>query len=327
VDGWWRMTRAELFKLRRSVMRKVVILMSGVMLLLFGMAAVRTHGRLTRPIESFSPPLCSEVASAGYKIDCVNTRPSVEELRKLKAESMTQVSRTMRLPESWPFAGAVITVILALAMATVGAMHGGTEYSNGTIRLLLTRGTSRTNVIAGKVTSLGIMAAGCVAFAGALGIGLGYFFNSIWGTAPTWEFLNNTWLKYAALMFLTAVAVPLVYSLIGFTLATVGRSAAIGAGTALGWVAVEPILTLLLPGLGSKIGGAIGRVISGLPEIFPYNVGKGLLQDLVPRASGFPDQGLPAAGGPWLPFTILFGWLVACFVVSAAVTARRDVTS
>ncbi len=217
------------------------------------------------------------------------------------------------------FGGALLIVVTARLI--------GMEYSNGTIRVLLSRGVGRLQLLLGKLTAVALVALALsvagVAYSFLLKvILLAVKFGSldILTKAPS-TFWQDSWVLYLTILISFGTAI-----LLAAAVAVLGRSLAFGLTVGIVWFPAENFATLFLF-LASRItGNDFWAVASG--DLLGPNLnvmGQLVLPD---RAA---DVGLarltppvvPVTGGHTLLVTAI--WAAIFLAVALILTWRRDV--
>jgi ABC-type transport system involved in multi-copper enzyme maturation permease subunit len=290
-----RLICMELYKIRRRAMSKVLSIISIITVVglftIFTVVAWQTHNDTNPLAQSISEPL--------------------------------------RMPFIFYFIAEVLLLLGEVLIVILAAVVVGGEYAAGTIRLMYTRGPSRTQLFLGKVGALlvGIL----VGVLGLTVIGLitGGLLNLTTGYPQDFSFFSLTWLGQT-LLYLLIVALGLfIYAIMALSLSTLGRASAAGIAGVLVWsFVIEQVVVALLSELGSAIGGALGKFFEALPD---YTIGKNISSLLATQANG-----VLGPGGPILysqdetvlhsllvlaVYLVLFGGLAWWAVV------RRDVTN
>ena len=137
-----RLIGAELYKIRRRTMSKVLSIVALVIVIVvFCIISIGSFFVLASPAATFLPA-CPTNTSPG--VSCTNQSPTQAELNQVKQNALINVSSPLRLPSSLNIATEVMsTVGLVLILILTGTIVGG-EYGVGTIRLMFTRGPTRT---------------------------------------------------------------------------------------------------------------------------------------------------------------------------------------
>jgi ABC-2 type transport system permease protein len=184
----------------------------------------------------------------------------------------------------------------------LGASLVGAEWHAGTMATLLTWEPRRVRVLLAK-----LVAAGALAF--TLAVGLQILLGAVLLPAGllrgTTEGIDSDWLRSLGGVGLRVASVSIVGTLIGFSIAAIGRNTAAALGIAFGYFAiVESAIRGLRPRWTSwLLGDNIMVVITGQPQNFP----------LVDRST------LGAA-------TVLACYTLGLLALAVAIFHRRDIT-
>jgi len=225
--------------------------------------------------------------------------------------------------------GRILIVIL------VGVITGA-EYSAGTIRLMFTRGPSRTQFLLSKIGA----AVSCIVI-GVLGITLisivlGQVLNLLTGVVPRFivgNSLNAAWLGHALLYLLITMLGLFVYAMMALFLATLARSTAAGIAGVLVWaLVIEPVLGVACNGIASITNGATADLLRAIPDYFIGNNISALQQNQ--EVALFPGsivqlaaQANPRPLSDIHALLVLAGYLILFIGLAWWVNERRDVTN
>ncbi len=294
-----RSTGGELYKLRRRLMSKILLLIA-VLMMLVTFAFLAVGALLTSKTQS-PAPLSSTLI--------------------LPASLTTAVGMVN-------FTGLILLVILA------GTLVGG-EYGIGTVRLLLTRGPTRTQFVLAK--TLAILACVLLAFLVLIPIGilLGALFGLLLGAKFDFTFFSAEWLLHALLYILASAFGIFVYTMLASLLATLGKASAAGIAGALIWWFVESVLGTILPIVGNAIPGAGGAFLKSIPDYFISNNIQALLnnqdQYLTGTRNAASSQATATLGLHTLSdghaLLVLFVYLVVFVGLTWWITQKRDITN
>lgn len=290
-----RLIGMELYKVRRRAMSKVLSVISIITVIglftIFTVIAWQMHNNVSPLAQSISEPL--------------------------------------RMPFTFYFIAEVLLLLGEVLIVILAAVMAGGEYAAGTIRLMYTRGPSRTQLFLGKVGAIlvGIL----IGVLGLTVIGLisGGLLNLTTGYPQDFAFFSLTWLGQT-LLYLLIIALGLfIYAMIAFSLSTLGRASAAGIAGVLVWsFVVEQVVVALLAELGNAIGGALGKFFEALPD---YTIGKNISSLLATQATG-----VLGPAGPILysqeesvlhALLVLAVYLVIFVGLAWWAVVRRDVTN
>jgi ABC-type transport system involved in multi-copper enzyme maturation permease subunit len=289
-----RLIGMELYKIRRRTMSRVLISIS--VITTFGLFAL--------------------IAMAAFLM-AHNGAPT---------EEIAALTATLHLPGSLSLTEQLLmTLGQILIIILVSTIVGG-EYTSGTIRLLLTRGPSRTQMLLAKVgAALACIVLGVIGVL-LLGVVVGTLFSLLLGLAPTFTFLSSAWFGHMLLYVLVVMLGLAMYAMMAMCLSTLGRATAAGLAGVLTWsFLIEPVIEAL--SFLKNIGGPGGSFFQALPD---YLIGSNisvLLQNeeryLFPSLSG-----LQAPSQSGLHALIVLAVYLAVFIGLAWwVSVRRDITN
>ncbi len=229
-------------------------------------------------------------------------------------ESVRTISELLRLPRSLYVAvqiafplGQILIVIL------VGVIVGG-EYGVGTIRLMFTRGPSRTQFLISKMgAAITCIAIGVLSIT-LLSIVLGQLLYLITGIAPDFSFFSA------------------VYAMMALFLATLGRSAAAGIAGTLVWIfLIETVLKAICNTVALVTHGAAADFFRTVPDYFINANVTALQQNQYQALFGDAFAQPTQSNGPTLSdlhaLLVLLGYLMLFIGLSWWVNERRDVTN
>jgi ABC-type transport system involved in multi-copper enzyme maturation permease subunit len=245
--------------------------------------------------------------------------------------ALQSISEPLRLPMSlYLIQQLLLTLGQVLIVILVSTIIGG-EYSSGTIRLMFTRGPTRTQILLSKVgTALVCILLGVISIT-ILGVLSGLLFNLTTGVALHFALFSVVWLGNTLLFCLIIVLGLFVYAMMGLFISTLGRTSAAGIASVLIWSFVIEPLVSLVGVFASSLGGPMGSFLRALPD---YMIGRNisaLLTHLAPSVFG-GIAGLlygSTAGSLTILHSILVlaAYLVAFIGLAWWVVVRRDITN
>ncbi len=162
------------------------------------------------------------------------------------------------------FIGVMLLIILA------GTIVGG-EYNVGSIRMMLTRGPTRTQFLLAKIGAMLICSLFTLIFLALVGIIMGMLFNLTTGIHVDFKFLTGAWLLHCILLLFAAIFSLFIYSVLAICLSTLGKATAGGVAGALLWWFIERILSGILPIFGELIKGPFGDFLRAVPDYLMSN--------------------------------------------------------
>ena len=217
------------------------------------------------------------------------------------------------------FGGAFLIIVTARLI--------GMEYSGGTIRVILSRGVGRLQLLFGKLTALAIIALGVVVVTVLLDLLLTVILlllalgNLDLFKSATGEF----WSDSGTYLLLALVSIG-VTILMATAVTVVGRSLAIGVTVAMVWYPVENFSIILLILANNLTNSNFWTLLSG--DFLGLNLNAMPVAILPMRAVpatnfSFTTPLVPVDGGHTLLVTAIFAVIFA--TVAIVLTARRDV--
>ncbi len=219
----------------------------------------------------------------------------------------------------------LLTLGQILIIILVSTIVGG-EYTDKTVRLMLTRGPTRTQLLLSKIGAAADAVVLCVVGITLLGILTGFMLNYITGITPTFDFFSMNWLGHALLYMLITMLGLFTYAMMALFLSTLGRATAAGMAGVLTWsFLIEPAISVI--GLfGRTISGPLGSFFQALPA---YLIGPNisvLLQNdspyIFPQS---PGAQVPQAATDIHALLVLAVYLVVFIGIALWVNRRRDV--
>lgn len=220
----------------------------------------------------------------------------------------------------------VFTVGSGIFLLLTSARLVGMEYSQGTLRILVGRGTGRLSLLVAKMIALftlGVaLLAGCVVVSGIwVALAAQRWTGSLSAlTQDGSSTARNLGLALALALLSIACAI-----IIGTTAATVGRSVAFGVGAAMGLFPADNFGTLILTLVGQathqKFWLDVVTYLFG-PNL---NVLPGLVLTNLPRMVVLPAPVVPVSLTHSL--LVIGAWAVGLLVLELGLTWRRDVVA
>jgi len=327
-----RLIGVELYKLNHRAMSRVLnIIVLSLIVLIFLVISLGTIFVVNTSSQTFLPPQCSSLRSASGQapppsINCLNHPPTQQDLAQAaqsRQNNLESISSPLRLPDSlyisvqyMMIAGLILLVIIA------GTIVGG-EYSSGTIRLMYTRGPTRTQFLLAKVGAMLIYTVVSFIIVVALGIALAALLNLISGIGMNLDFLHNGGILYVILYLLAAIVSLFVYTMLALFLSTLGRATVAGVAGAIVWYIVETLLTQVFGVIGLFVKGPFGDLLKAVPDYFIGNNVGALMQNQVYHIIGGQASTLSDLHS-WL---VLMAYIILFIGLSLWITARRDITN
>lgn len=295
-----RSTAGELYKIRRRAMSKVLLLI-GVILVVIAFSFVALTVFLAASSQS---------------------RPSSADLSTFAAP--------LHLPFSLLITGKIIEYVgLVLIVILAGTIVGG-EYGVGTVRVLLTRGPTRTQYLLAKVLAILVRIAMSTVILLAIGIIVGALYSLPTGINGDFGFFTGDWVLHAIIYILLLMLKLFIYAIIALSLATLGRSTAAGVAGGIVWWFLEGLLGPILLGVGLINPGTMGDILKAIPDYFVSNNIDALLTEqsnyLIGAGKGVSVSltGVIPDGRAWLVIAI---YLMVLLGITWWVSLRRDITN
>lgn len=312
AEGWlahtWRLAMWTLYTLRRRSLSKWL---AGIFLGIFALA----HSFL----------LLSYAAAT-------NSRTLQQ------SGAATAILGPLTFPTSLSLAGGFVGSLGVLCMVILAGAAVGGEYGAGTVRIWLSRGVGRAQMLVSQGLALALLSlvgtAAMLALSALVGVTLGPLLG---GTVTGLQGggvaqLVGYWLAVSAQAF--------VYGLLALFLATVTRSTPAGIGIPLGYMFLENIASSILVDIGEglKYSGslAVGNFIASIPSwllggnvsALVSRVAEGLFTSGVSSGETGAGQSLGQPTPIDLTHSLVFvvGYCAVFAVGSWLVLRRRDIT-
>lgn len=272
----WRLARWFLYASRRRLMSKVLlaILVAGLVVVLGFVLIAYVAISNSPPQSSVCPPAAvqTQTAQNGDTGGEGCFQMNQQELDQARAQWQQEVAATrqeLTFPNVLSVAGGYTAFMgLILLVILAGSIVGG-EYGTGTVRLSLTRGVGRGQLIAAQVAAIAILALLTMGVTLALGAIFGATLGpAIGGKVPAFPAGGALEiLGYWGLLSFQIFA----YALIGLFMGTLARSTAAAIAVPLGFYMFENIVGNILVALGSLMSTDFGHFLGHVPEWFLGN--------------------------------------------------------
>ncbi|MBO0780601.1 MAG: ABC transporter permease subunit [Ktedonobacteraceae bacterium] len=327
----FRSISGELYKIWRRRLSKVLLTI-GLLIMMLGFVAVALPPIIVynSPSSIFLPPSCSSLSQAGGTVapgSCLDHPPTQQDLAKaeqMKQEAVRSSAASLYLPGSFITAGQIVNFIgLLLLVILAGTIVGG-EYSVGTIRLLLTRGPTRTQFFLAKLGAILVSIGITFLILMPIGIAMGALFElAIPGIAVNFSFFTGTWMLHAALYLLESILGLLMYTMIALCFSFLGRATAAGVAGAIVWWVLENILSTILSLLAATNKGVFADILKAIPDYF---IGTNI-SALLGNQTSYLIGGQPSSISDLHAVLVLAVYLVIFIGSAWIVHLRRDVTN
>lgn len=252
----FRLIGGELYKLRRRPMPKILLLIAiAVMIIVFIFSALA--------VKSLPQAACI-IDKHGQEHCMPQSQAEIERQKEA-------VSAPLRLPNALLLSVSVINFVGIISLIIITGSIVGGEYGIGTIRLMLTRGPTRTQFLLAKVGTVIICILITLFLLILVGILVGALLNVATGIAVNFSFFTGKWLVHAVAYVSIAALGLTVYAMIALCLATVGKTTAAGIAGALIWWFLESVLGAVLTGIRFLNPGPVGDFLGAIPDYFIGN--------------------------------------------------------
>lgn len=267
-SGLGRMIGSEIFKLRKRQMTKI---------LLFILIGIIT--------------LVNLLLLAISKVNFPASTPHTGDIQNL-----------LGLRLAIPFAFMMISsfgIVLAIILT---ASSVGNEYNWRTIRTALISSESRFKFLTAKLISIGIFILIGMVVGVITGFVMGLVTTALGGYAFNFSFATGSYFWDQFLQFWRTFFIIIPFSLLGFLMAIVGRSAMPGIATGIGVVFLESIITTFMRLAGGWIAKVPDYLLSAnvstitamnkLPQSFRGGFGGGLSEEILSAPHAFITLGI-----------------------------------
>ena len=284
-----RLIGAELFKLRKRAMTRVLLLvLIGVMVLLYLLLL------------------------AVSKVAIPDRGPG----------GIGDIENVLGLPLALPFALSILASFgSALAVILIASLVGN-EYNWRTIRTILICSEGRLRLLGAKLIAASILVLIGMVVGVATGFAMSLITTAIGGYAFDFSFATGGYLWDQFLQFWRTFYVIMPYMLLAFLFAVVGRSAMPGIALGIGVYFLESVVTLFMGLAGGWIArvpdyllAANVRAITSLADL-PQGFGAGM---------GAGNTSIPTPSAPHA-FVILGVYSLAFIALAFYLFRKRDVT-
>lgn len=324
----WRLTRMELYKLRRRRYTTICLsMLLALLVLTIIVFSLYVFSQAQAPLDSYASPVCGQDAKGNFS--CITPSYTQAQLQQLKNTTEQGFAQILGLPGSLTRIFQILGSVAVLALLVLSPI-AGTEYTQGTIRLLFTRGPTRLQCMWGKVLASLLTCAGLVLLFSAVYVVLGMALYPLTGQPYSYAFSLltaaniGTVLSNTLLIGLITISYWFAYAMLAFFFGTLGRATAAAIGAALGWYVLEVIANTVFSLLQYFIdSGPLHDLFTAIPTFLPGNNFGALIANrlhaISPSASAadISDQHALLVIGVYLLLLIGGAFLLA---------RRRDVT-
>lgn len=325
----WRLTRMELYKLRRRRYTRItMIVLLALLVLAVLIIGLFAFSQAQEPTSDFAPQVC-EPDQQGNPVCTTPTYPQAQ-LEQMKQDAEQGIARTLGLPDSLTQIFQILGGLAVLALLVLSPIVG-TEYTQGTIRLLFTRGPTRVQCILGKLLASLITCAVVLLLLSATYVILGMLVYPLAGQPYSYTFglfhtanigsvLGNT-----LLIGLIALGFWFFYAMLAFFFGTWGRATAAAIGGSLGWYILQGILNVVSLFLQSAVPtGTLHDIFKAFPDYLLDNNASALITN---RIQAISSSETSASGISDLhALLVMLAYLVLLIGGTILLARRRDVT-
>lgn len=321
-----RLIGVELYKLRRRGMSKVLVSL-GMLLMVLSFIGIALPALFlaSTPARNQLPPRCApnSTLKPPYCLDHPANAQDLVNAEQQKRGQLQQYNGLLGFPSAIStttqliqFGGLILLIILA------GTIVGG-EYNMGTVRLMFTRGPTRTQFLCAKVGAILVSCILGFLLLFVTGVVTSTILNLFIGNHIDLSFIDTTWGWHFFLFLLAQMLNLFWYGILALTLATLGRNTAAGVAGALVWWVLENILRGTLLFSAPLFNNLIGDILRLLPDYFISNNLAALIQNQA--AYVFSLQTAPLDNLHAL--LVILAYLVIFLGISWWFHTRREVTN
>ncbi len=325
----WRLTRMELYKLRRRRYTKITtIILLALLVLAVLIIGLYAFSQAQAPLSSFAGQVCGPDQKGGFT--CTTPHYPQSQLEQMKQAAEQNLARTLGLPNSLTQIFQILGAIAVLALLVLSPITG-TEYTQGTIRLLFTRGPTRLQCMLGKLLASLITCAVVLLLLSVTYIILGMLVYPLTGQPYSYTFglfnaanigsvLGNT-----LLIGLIALGYWFSYTMLAFFFGAWGRATAAAIGGSLGWYVLQGIFNTVAAILQTVFPtGTLHDLFKALPDYLLDNNFSALINN---RLQAITPTATSASGISDLHALLVIAVYLLLLIGGAILLAqRRDVT-
>ncbi|HZR41955.1 MAG TPA: ABC transporter permease subunit [Ktedonobacteraceae bacterium] len=320
VSVLFRAINAELYKIRRRMMSKVLAII-GILFIIAGFVI------LSFTVASQAAAIAQKPATEFLPLSCIQAskQSCATQADLAKQAALQSATAPLHLPNSFVNAVGMINFIGLFLLVTLAGTIVGGEYHVGTIRLMLTKGPTRTQFLLAKAGAI----LACIAITFLVLVPTGIITGTVLmfiqapGIAINFSFLTGMWVLHALLYLLAAILGLFVYTMIALCLSTLGKATVAGvAGTIVWWI-VEGALADALGLLASLGRGPLNDFLKAIPDYFIGNN----IATLLSNQSRYLEGGQPTTASDLHALLVLFFYLIVFIGLAWWVSERRDITN
>ena len=230
------------------------------------------------------------------------------------------IENLLGLPVAVPFSLAMLASFGTVLAVILIASSTGNEYGWRTLRIALISSESRFKFLAAKlVSAMIIIAIGMIA-----GVVIGFIMSlittAIGGYAFKFDFATGQYVWDQFLQLVRTFYIVMLYSMLGFLFAVVGRSAMAGIAVGLGVFFLEPVITALMRLAGGWVANVPDYLLAANVNAIRS------LNDLPGGVGGGFGNGTMQLPPVTQAYWVIAGYIVVFSIISFLIFLRRDVT-
>ncbi|WP_376793736.1 ABC transporter permease [Thermogemmatispora sp.] len=216
-----------------------------------------------------------------------------------------------------------LTPFTILIIVLAGSSAGG-EYTQGTIRLLFTRGPTRSQFLLAKVAAMLIYSILGISAMTLSGLLSGYLFSLLRQVSGPSAFLTTSWLLHTGLFLLLAMLNWFIFAVIALFFGILGRSSAAGIGGGLAWYLLEPIFGQICQLSSGLVQGPVSAFLRAIPN---YLIGNNLASLMAHQGYYIFGSSSASTLSDLEALAVLLAYLVLLLGIAAWLNHRRDITN
>jgi ABC-type transport system involved in multi-copper enzyme maturation permease subunit len=332
TEGWlvqtWRLMRWNLFTVRKRLMSKILLAIAVLGFALVIGFQLLAYDAITHAPTSAQGCATAAAQSGGSSVECGQISPEQQQQEQQRQQQFISDERArMTFPQSLGVAGSYISFMGVILLCILAGSLTGGEYGFGTVRLALSRGVGRAQMVVAQVAALAALALALAAAILVLGAISGFIVGpSLGATIPSipgggWLEIAEYWLAVSLNLF--------AFELVAFFIATLGRSTAAGIAASLGYVLLEGIVGGILVAISKNVPGDISAFLGHVPEWF---LGINAAAVSTNAAQSPIDLGVSASSvlvqlETWRGLLVTLGYCMLLVGLSYLFVRQRDVTA
>lgn len=231
----------------------------------------------------------------------------------LDAANQAARLQTFIMPHGLMESFAIASRLSGILLVVVAAALIGSEFSWGTIKVMVSSGASRSRLFFAKLITLLSVVVVYLTIGVIAGSVASVIVTIVSGNALTFGNVNGAWLADASMAALRSSFVIVVLAILAFAVSGVTRSLVAGVTAGIGWIVLEQVLHVFLSTIGN-VGLFIDRLLisSNISALMQRN--------------GFGPQRIePHTPSELAAFSILILYSLVLIAIAYVAFTRRDI--